>query len=166
MVIAAKVEDLFLYFRWGAQLWILRAGFAIYQGFFTVPFICPFPLIKNVSGDPKKTALFGNIADFFVYFKTQRFRLMSRWAFVITRLPQISWLCITHLSTEAVIFKNQEIPWITSSISRKTLFFDIPLAGLLILWPVLRIFDKGESFKVERGTPVPLLYFAPALNLM
>jgi hypothetical protein len=43
MVISAKVEDLFLYFQRRTQLWILRAGLAIYQGFFTVLLICSFP---------------------------------------------------------------------------------------------------------------------------
>jgi hypothetical protein len=53
MAITAMVENLFLYFRWGAQLWISRVGLSIYQGFFTELLICPFPLIKDLSRDPE-----------------------------------------------------------------------------------------------------------------
>jgi hypothetical protein len=42
---------------------ILRARFTVYEGFFSLSLISPFPAVKDLSGNPKKSARLSYISD-------------------------------------------------------------------------------------------------------
>jgi hypothetical protein len=63
MIMLPQMKDLLFYSGRNSYGGILRTGFTVYEGFFSVLFIGPFPAVENLSRNPKKSARSSYVSD-------------------------------------------------------------------------------------------------------